>query len=138
LREAVVSDGDHHHAAIVARPARALRAWRADARWILPAPALDGCLQACGLVARTRLDALALPSRFGRVQAGRAARDGEECRALIRLRGRRGDHVHFDFTLVGDDGALLLRVDDYAARVFAAIGAPATARPRPPVQRERA
>jgi hypothetical protein len=123
LREVSVGVGDLHAAVVVASPAAALRAGRGAAAWLLPAPALDGCLQACGVVARLRLGVLALPSRFGRVQAGRAARDGETCRVRIHLRGRTRDLVRFDFVLAGDDGAVLLRVDDYGARVFAAIEA---------------
>jgi hypothetical protein len=138
LREVIVSDGDVHAAKIVATSARSLRPWRPDGRWTFPGPALDGCLQACGVLARLLLDALALPSRFGRIQAGRSPRDGEECRACIRLRGREGDLVRFDFTLVGDDGAPLVRVDDYAARVFAGIGTPATVRPEAAARDERA
>ena len=121
LREVSVGDGDLHAGIVVASPATALRGRRGGAAWLLPAPALDGCLQACGVVARLRLGVLALPSRFGRLQAGRAARDGETCRVRIHLRGRTRDLVRFDFVLAGDDGAVLLRVDDYGARVFAAI-----------------
>lgn len=121
LVEVVVGAGRDHEARIVAPPAAGLRPGQAD-MWWLPAPALDCCLQACGLVARAKLSAAALPGSFGRIRVGRHPASGEPCRALLRLVRHEERRIHFDIALLGEDGAPILVVEDYVAHSFAPVG----------------
>jgi acyl transferase domain-containing protein/NAD(P)-dependent dehydrogenase (short-subunit alcohol dehydrogenase family)/acyl carrier protein len=122
LVDVLVGTGGWHEARITAPPAGGLRPDRPQDRWWLAAPALDCCLQACGLVARARLSAMALPGGFGRVRVGRPPSAGERCRALIHKLSHEERRIHFDITLLGEDGAPILAVDDYVAHTFAPIG----------------
>ncbi len=122
LREVTVGDGTRHRAKLVGLDARGLRPSRQDADWWLPAPVLDSCLQACGVVARARLAAAALPGAFGKIGVFRHPRPGEACRLHILLQGHEERRIHFDFLLLGEEGEKILAVEDYVANTFAPVG----------------
>jgi hypothetical protein len=46
---------------------------------------------------------------------------GEECRVVVRLRGRDEETVRFDFWLLAPDGRVALAVEDYRARPLATL-----------------
>jgi hypothetical protein len=121
LSQVILGPDTCHTARIVAPPASGLRRECAEAGWLLPAPAIDCCLQACGVVARAKLSALALPGSFGRVSVLRHPEPGEACTALITQRGHEQRRIHFDFTLLGEDGRVVLSVEDYVAHTFEPI-----------------
>jgi enediyne polyketide synthase len=118
-----VSASGDAEADVRARPAAGLRASRPDAAWVVPAPALEGVLQACGLVARERLRAPGLPSRFGRLRLGRPPRADERGRARVALRQEAEAGLRFDFALLGDDGEPILQVDGYEVRAARSLNA---------------
>ena len=121
LREVAVGEADLHEARLVVLPAPALRPHLAATRWLVPAAALDACLQACSAVARARLGVLALPVAFGRVWITASPSAGEECRVVMRLREEGGETVRFDFWLLAHDGRLALAAEDYRARPLASL-----------------
>jgi acyl transferase domain-containing protein len=92
---------------ILAPPLTALAEGRGP-DWILPAAVLDACLVACGVFASQQLKVRQLPHAFERLRIGRLPRTGETCTVHVRLRGRQERGTCFDFTLVGDDGTVIL------------------------------
>jgi acyl transferase domain-containing protein/NAD(P)-dependent dehydrogenase (short-subunit alcohol dehydrogenase family) len=125
LEEVIVAaEGEMHTATLVALPEADLRT-NGGRRWIVPAATLDCCLQACGALARARFGAPALPARFGRLSLGRALREKERCRLMISVIGHDDRAIHFDFHLVGDDGATVVLVERYSANFVkaASVGA---------------
>jgi NAD(P)-dependent dehydrogenase (short-subunit alcohol dehydrogenase family) len=122
LLEVSVGPGSLHWGRVCALPATALRPWRPEARWWIPAPALDGCLSVCVNVVRTKLRADGLPIGFGRLLVARAPEPGEICDAVVRERGHDERRVHFDFTLFGCDGDPILVAEDYVLHTFLPIG----------------
>jgi Polyketide synthase dehydratase len=120
LRDVTLGEADLHEARLVALPSAALRP-HSPGRWIVPAPALDACLQACSAIARARLGLFALPVGFGRVWIAGEPAAGEECRAVVRLRGREEESIHFDFWLLAGDGRVALAVAGYRARTLASL-----------------
>lgn len=122
LEEIAILEGNDHWGLVRANPAEALRLSAGERAWLTPAPALDGCLAACVGVAGRKFDVDGLPSAFGRIVFGRAPKPGERCPIVVR-QGRHDDrHIHFDFTLYGDDGAPLIAAEDYVLRTFTAVG----------------
>jgi hypothetical protein len=131
LLEITLGEADLHEARLVALPAAALRPHVGSTRWIVAAPAMDACLQACSAVARATLGVLALPVGFGRLWLSAPPAPGERCRVLVRLGGQDGETIRFDFWLVTADGRLVAAVKDYRARALASLaGRPPAAAPR--------
>jgi polyketide synthase-like dehydratase family protein/polyketide synthase family protein len=124
LTEVIIGRDGWHEARITAPVAEGLRPDRLSARWWLPAAILDCCLQACGVIARAKLAAMALPGSFGRIRVGRHPGASERCRAMIHKLGHEERRIHFDIILLGENGDVLLSVEDYVAHTFAPIGAP--------------
>lgn len=120
LERSTMLDGPLHWGIVRARPASNLRPWGGDG-WIIPAPALDGCLAVCVGVVRGKLKADGLPSIFGRLWIGRPPKDDESCLVIARELGYEEREVRFDFTLFGEDREPILIVEDYAVRTFGAI-----------------
>jgi acyl transferase domain-containing protein/NAD(P)-dependent dehydrogenase (short-subunit alcohol dehydrogenase family)/3-hydroxymyristoyl/3-hydroxydecanoyl-(acyl carrier protein) dehydratase len=82
--------------------------------FILPAAELDACLFACGAHLWMRdHKSISIPQAFDYIQLGRAARPGEECIVLIRLRSEEKNIGVFDFVLIGDDKSVILNVEGY-------------------------
>ena len=82
--------------------------------WIVPSAALDACLYAVGLLAWMQVKpGPSLPFRFGRIALGRLPHPGEECIVQCHSLGLDGRYADFDFTLFGNNGDVLLQVNDY-------------------------
>ena len=103
--------GPESVAELVALPPSALR----QGRWLTAAPLLDGCLQACSILARHQLgvDTAILPRGFARLGSHRQARPQERCRMIVRMTHVEGRRLFFDFDVVGDDGQLVFQALGY-------------------------
>lgn len=88
--------------------------------WVLPAAVLDACLVACGVFANQQLKVRQLPDAFERLRIGRLPRTGETCTVSVSLRGRQERNTCFDFTLVGDDGAVILDAEGHRCIILSA------------------
>ncbi|HWA96978.1 MAG TPA: polyketide synthase dehydratase domain-containing protein, partial [Pirellulales bacterium] len=88
---------------------------RRDVRgWIFPSALVDACLYATGLLAWQSVQPGAhLPVSFGRIRLGTLPSPGEACIVESSYRGREGRTASFDFTLFGNDGRVVLAVEDY-------------------------
>jgi len=99
---------------IVAPPPGALAGARGAEGWILPLAVLDGCVVTCGSFVWVQFGgALEVPYGFDRLRLGRAPRPGETCVLRAYFRGREERHSRFDFTLCGDDQAVLVQAEGY-------------------------
>ena len=91
--------------------------------WLLPAATIDACLYLCGVsVWRRRDNQIGLPKSLGRLEFGRALKDGEKCRVVCRATrfssaGATGEET-FQFVLFGEDGAPALWGDDYVCQIL--------------------
>ncbi|HYB72701.1 MAG TPA: C45 family autoproteolytic acyltransferase/hydrolase [Candidatus Sulfotelmatobacter sp.] len=103
---------------VLAPPPTDVGEWRGPG-WILPAAALDACLVACGVFASQRLKVRQLPQAFERLRIGRPPHAGETCTVHVRLRGRQERSTCFDFTLVGDDGTVILDAEGHHCVILA-------------------
>ena len=54
-----------------------------------------------------------LPYKIGAVTFGKTPMPGEPCLVQITFKGCEGRYADFDFTLVGNDGSVILQADDY-------------------------
>jgi hypothetical protein len=99
-----------------------LRPQRPHGRWRTPAALLDGCLVACGAIARKQLDVLSLPGGFRKLTVLALPRPGERCRLHLRLIGRDERFLLFDFVLEDESQAPLLWAEEYRAIVLPADG----------------
>jgi hypothetical protein len=109
-RIALQADGGWGH--IVAPPLVDLAPARCGG-WLLPAAVLDGCLVACAVFALKVLGSAQLPRSFGLLRLGRLPLTGEICVLRFYSRTALQDGASFDFTLGGQDGAMILQVEDH-------------------------
>jgi 3-hydroxymyristoyl/3-hydroxydecanoyl-(acyl carrier protein) dehydratase len=86
--------------------------------WALPAAVLDACLVTCGVYANQQLKLRQLPAAFERLRIARLPRAGETCTVRVTLRGREERGTCFDFTLLGDDGAVILDAEGHRCTVL--------------------
>ena len=85
---------------------------------------LDGCFYASGVTLWFNENgAVSVPSRMERLTLGRQPKLGEACTVYVTNRGREDNFATYDFTLFGEDGAILLRVDGHTM-VIVLEGAP--------------
>jgi len=56
---------------------------------------------------------VAIPAGIGGIVMGRRAIPGERCTATFIDRGRTGNHSLYDFTLFGEDGGVICRIEGY-------------------------
>jgi hypothetical protein len=99
---------------IVVPPAGELAGPRGAEGWILPLAVLDGCVVTCGSFVWVQFGgALEVPYGFDRLRLGREPRPGETCLLRAYFRGREGRHSHFDFTLFGEDQAVIVEAEGY-------------------------
>jgi hypothetical protein len=75
--------------------------------------ALDACLVACGVFAQKQLKVHQLPQAFDRLRIARLPRTAEVCTVRVNFRGRKDRNTRFDFTLVGDDGAVIVDAEGH-------------------------
>jgi hypothetical protein len=83
--------------------------------WKIPLAELDACLVACGGYALKKLDVLALPEKFDRLQFFRQPIEGETCLVQFYYLGRKDGRLRFDFLLVGADNRAILPANGFAA-----------------------
>jgi NAD(P)-dependent dehydrogenase (short-subunit alcohol dehydrogenase family) len=96
---------------------------RAD-RWTIPSCVLDNALYACGIHLWMHGEgAISLPKSIGRLRFGRAPRAGESCLVRFVCRDIAVDAARYDFTVVGDDGALIVAAEDYRKVILTRGGA---------------
>ncbi|MBI1746455.1 MAG: SDR family NAD(P)-dependent oxidoreductase [Acidobacteria bacterium] len=121
LRRVFINPGDDHLAEIEAPATEGLRAGTTPAQWQFAAAALDTCLQACGVIGRVKLAAMALPGGFGVLRFGRQPAEGEALQLFVHFRDFAEGRLHFDFELVGADGRPIVCARDYRAHTFAVV-----------------
>ena len=81
---------------------------RNPAAWLVPSAELDACLWACDLSLCWTHETVQLPEGFDQLWLGRSPRVGEQCTVYLELREQNDDREIFDFTLFGDDNAVLI------------------------------
>jgi NAD(P)-dependent dehydrogenase (short-subunit alcohol dehydrogenase family) len=93
------------------------------ADWAVPSCVLDAALYACGIHLWTHeTGAVSLPKAIDHLQLGRAARDGETCLVHFVCRDISADSACYDFTLVGQDGQLIVAAQGYRKVILARGG----------------
>jgi hypothetical protein len=119
----IMLDADGGWGQILAPPLSELSGQR-SAGWMLPAAALDACLVACAVYARQILGVRQLPRTFGLLVPGRLPHANELCTVQFHYRGRSKGNTHFDFNLFGEDGAVLVGVENHGAGIVGEVAAP--------------
>jgi hypothetical protein len=107
---------------LIAPPLSDLRPARSAAGWRLPAALLDGCLVACGALARRQLGLLSLPGGFRRLVVQKLPAPDMVCRVALRLTSREERFLSFDFVLSDETDQPLLFAEGYRAIVLTASG----------------
>lgn len=104
-------------ARLVVPPVEALVAGARAGDFRLPAPLLDGCLQAAGLVGRLLYGLTALPMGFGRVDVSPRAvfATGETVTLEIQIQRHGEDELMSNLLVVGADGPLAY-IERYRAK----------------------
>jgi len=93
--------------------------------WTVPSCVLDAALYACGIHLWLYGDrAISLPRSIERLELGRTPRQGEVCTVHVAAREISKDSAWYDFTVLGDDRAVLIRATGYR-KVILARGGPA-------------
>eukprot|EP00913_Durusdinium_trenchii_P008917 g8383.t1 len=106
----VAIDGDDSWGHLIAPDPRELGGDRAGKSWIASMSLFDGCFYASGVTLWfNEQGAVSVPSHLGRVALGRQPRPGERCTVYVQNCGRDGNLATYDFSLFGDDGAILLQ-----------------------------
>ena len=99
---------------LVAPEPQEIGANRAGSGWMTPAALLDSCFFACGIILWVkRKGVIAIPDGIERIRLGRMPRVGESCIVHVRDRERLEKHAVYDFTIFGEDGSVIMRVDGY-------------------------
>jgi hypothetical protein len=119
-------------------PTPAPRLWQpgsAAEQWLVDPLLVDGVFQALILWCRVATGAPSLPSRVARLRMLRPW-GTEPVRVVATVRRRRGANVLSDVDLLGEDGALIARIDGYtctaAESLEAAFRAPSGPAPLSP------
>jgi hypothetical protein len=82
--------------------------------WNLPSAVLDACLYASAVCAWFSVEpAPNLPLSLGHLRLGAMPQPGDECLLRVKLLGREGRQVKFEFTLWAPDGRVILDAQDY-------------------------
>ena len=104
----LAADGQRAWGRIVALSPPMLAGSRNPAAWLVPSAELDACLWACDLSLCWTHETVQLPEGFDQLWLGRSPRVGEQCTVYLELREQNDDREIFDFTLFGDDNAVLI------------------------------
>jgi hypothetical protein len=113
LRQASI-EGSTQWGRITAEPITRMAGDRPDTGWIVAANVFDACLYACGVFVWFHTDGgVSVPESFEKIRLGRSPRAGEACRLRLEFRGQEEHFGRFDFTLFGDDGAVIWQVEGY-------------------------
>jgi hypothetical protein len=108
---------------IAARPLSELVGPQRAAEWTIPSCVLDAALYACGIhLWMHGQGAISLPNSIGRLRLGRSPRDGETCLVRFVCREIANDAAGYEFTVVGEDGALIVAAEDYRKVILARGG----------------
>ncbi|HLA85127.1 MAG TPA: KR domain-containing protein [Thermoguttaceae bacterium] len=92
---------------------------RDPAGWLTPSAAIDACLYACGVyVWASAEQGVTVPESLGEIRFGRPGRPSERCTAHVACRELGEKFATFDFTLFGDDDAVVFRVTGYRCHVL--------------------
>jgi len=104
---------------LVAPAPRHLAGDRPSGPWLIPSALLDGCLVACGTYSYVMLECrVELPRRIGTLIVYRQPLENETCLLRLFFRDADAQGTHYDFHLVGEDGAAVLSVTDYTTMCF--------------------
>jgi hypothetical protein len=99
---------------IAAPPLRDLTGPARVEGWNIPSNVLDAALYACGIHLWLHGDgAISLPRSIASLRLGRQPRDGETCLCRVFCRGIAADGAEYDFTVLGEDGAVVLQARGY-------------------------
>ncbi len=93
---------------------------RRDPRgWLTPSAAIDACLYACGVYVWVYAgQAIAVPQGLLELRLGRPGRPGEATVVHLSCRNLEQAAAAFDFTLFGDDGAVIFQARQYRCHVL--------------------
>jgi hypothetical protein len=98
-----------------------LAAGRDAAGWLTPSAAIDACFYTCGVYAWVcGGQGVTVPDTLGRIMFGRAAKPLERATAFVECREMQDKHGVFDFTLFGDDGAVIFQANNYRCHILKA------------------
>jgi acyl transferase domain-containing protein/acyl carrier protein/NAD(P)-dependent dehydrogenase (short-subunit alcohol dehydrogenase family) len=91
--------------------------------WTVPSCVLDAALYACGIHLWTYGErAISLPRSIERLELGRTPREGEVCVVYVKAHEIKSDSAWYDFTVLGDDRAVLIRASGYRKVILARGG----------------
>jgi acyl transferase domain-containing protein/NAD(P)-dependent dehydrogenase (short-subunit alcohol dehydrogenase family) len=87
--------------------------------WLTPSAAIDACLYACGVYVWVYAgQAIAVPQGLRELRFGRPGRPGETTVVHLSCRNLEQALAAFDFTLFGDDGAVIFQARQYRCHVL--------------------
>ena len=99
---------------------------RNAAGWLTPSAAIDACLYACGVYTWLCGDqGVTVPDSLGELRFGRATRREEKAVVHLVCRALQDKFGAFDFTLFGDDGAVIFQASKYRCHILRGGAAPA-------------
>jgi hypothetical protein len=99
---------------ILSLPMRDLVGDERTANWTVPSCVLDAALYACGIHLWTYGDrAISLPRSIERLELGRTPLEGEACVIHVVACEINKDSACYEFTVLGDDRAVLIRASGY-------------------------
>ena len=113
LKEIAV-ENDHAWGRIRALDPVYLGGSRTGSQWWIPASAIDAAFYTCGVHVRETIRGVAkIPKSLGRLRIGRNIRSGERLLAVATCRKLDESNATYDFTIFGEDGSVVLMVEDY-------------------------
>jgi hypothetical protein len=84
------------------------------AGWMIPSAVLDAALYACGVHLYAHGEgAISLPKAIDQLRLGRKPRTGETCLVWFVCQEITRDSACYDFTVVGQDGSLIVAAEGY-------------------------
>jgi acyl carrier protein/NAD(P)-dependent dehydrogenase (short-subunit alcohol dehydrogenase family) len=109
---------------IVSLPLADLTGTVRAARWTIPSCVLDAAFYACGIHLWTHgQGAVSLPRAIERLRLGRTPRAGETCLVHFTCRDIATDAACYDFTVIGEDRAVIVQAEGYRKVILARGGA---------------
>lgn len=113
--------GDEAWGKILAPHASDVAPHRGAMGWQLPSAVMDACFFVCGSFTWFKFPGLvAIPHRIRELTCWSAPEPEESCLAYVRFREREEKHCHFDIVVVGEEGRLLFRMEDFCNRIVSA------------------
>jgi hypothetical protein len=119
---AVAFDGHRAWGRATALSLAALGGVNRKTAWSVPATVLDAAFYVCGLYIWFHIEpSAALPAGIGEIRLGRLPRDHEQCLVNAEFHGIEGRVAVFDFTISGDDGAIIARISRYRCQLLGSV-----------------